>query len=202
MFVSHTHKLFFYEVPRTGSRSITQALTKLDPRSPTAVIRAVKRNLYHYHVFDQALIDRHPNYAVIAVHRNPFERIHSHYKYRKQYGNPDELKRFSFEEYVRWVCEAELPFEIGPAMLDKPICELLPYASVDHWLAYDQLNADWQLVRETLQIDLPELPHINQSNSGINANSVYTPKLASMIVNRFAEDFSQFSYATNSWNTK
>lgn len=202
MFISHTYKILFFEVPRTGSRSITKALTQLDPRSPTAVIRAVKRNLYHYHVYDQALVDKQPHYAVIAVHRNPFERIRSHYKYRKQYGNPDELKRFSFEQYVRWVCEGELPFDIGPAMLDKPICELLPFAAVDHWLAYDQLNTDWLRVRDTLQIDLPELPHINQSNREFNAKSAYTPELASMMVDRFAEDFSQFNYATDSWQTK
>ena len=202
MFVSHTYKLLFFEVPRTGSRSITKALTQLDPRSPTAVIRAVKKNLYHYHVYDQTLVDKHPEYAVIAVHRNPFERIQSHYKYRKQHGNPGELKRFTFAQYVRWVCEGELPFEIGPVMLDRPICELLPYIAVDHWLAYDSLNTDWRRVEETLQVDLPELPHINQSNAQFDSNTAYTPELADMILSRFAEDFRQFNYATDSWHTK
>jgi hypothetical protein len=199
MFVSHAHKLLFFEVPRTGSRSITRALTTMDPRSPTAVVRMVKRNLYHYHVYDQRLVDRHPEYTLIAVHRNPFDRIRSHYKYRKQFGNPDELKRFSFEDYIRWVCLAELLIDIAPAMIDRPITELLPYSKVNYWLSFDNLVGDWQRMATNLKLDLPILPHINHSNSKLDSEAIYTAPLAKLMQNRFIKDFEQFGYELGSW---
>ena len=199
MFISHTYKLLFFEVPRTGSRSITRAFSQLDPRSPTAVIRAVKKNLYHYHVYDQAMVDKHSDYAVIAVHRNPYERIRSHYKYRKQQGNPDELKRFSFEQYLRWVCSDELPFEIGAAMIDRPICELIPFSAVDYWLSFDCLAEDWQKLASALKIDLPELPRINRSQPEYDGQALYTKELALLMQDRFKQDFERFDYSLDSW---
>ncbi len=195
MFVSHTHKLLFFEVPRTGSRSITQALTALDPYSPTAVVRAVKKNLYHYHVFDPAILLRHPDYALVAVHRNPYDRLRSHFKYRKEHGNPDELKKFTFEQYLQWVCFDELPFTIGAAMIDRPITELIPYSDVDHWLAYERLNDDWLVLANTLNIELPLLTSINSSKSEYDSESVYTHEMASWVQARFRDDFEQFGYA-------
>lgn len=194
MFISHTHKLIFFEVPRTGSRSISQALTQLDPRSPTAVVRSLKRNLYHYHVFDQNLADQHPDYAIIAAHRNPYERIRSHYKYRKQRGNPDELKRFSFTNYIDWVCLGKPPFDIGAAMIDRPITELLPCDRVDHFLRFDQLEEDWQVLSEKLQVSLPQLERINYSSADFDEQCVYTQNLASKVALRFASDFEYFDY--------
>lgn len=196
LFVSHSYNLIFYEVPRTGSRSISHALASLDPRSPTAVVRALKRNLYHYHVFDNTLIERHPDYALVAVHRNPFDRIRSHFKYRKQYGNPDELKQFSFSDYVNWVCEGKLPFEIGPAMIDKPITELLPCDRVDHFLDFENLAEGWNSLGTALDIKLPSLSNINNSSDIYNEQSEYTPELTGKIVKRFAADFECFGYST------
>jgi len=199
MFVSHNYKLLFFEVPRTGSRSVTLALTTFDPRSPTAVIRAAKRNLHHYHLYDQALVDKHADYSLIAAHRNPYERIRSHYKYRKQYGNPDGVKNFSFEQYVLWACKGELPFEIAPASIDQPICELIPPSEVDHWLSFDNLVSDWQQLSEKLQIDLPNLLHINNSKPELDAHSQYTQELADLVYERFKQDFDHFGYANESW---
>ncbi len=202
MFISHTHKLLFFEVPRTGSRSITQALTRLDPRSPTAVVRAVKRNLYNYHVYEQSVVDKHPDYSLIAVHRNPYDRIRSHYKYRKQYGNPEGFKKLTFKQYLEWVCLGELPFEIGPAMIDKPICELLPFSQVNHWLAFETLNADWKTLSDTLDIKLPQLQCINSSHEEYSRGSVYDDDLANLVLKRFDSDFDQFDYNRDSWRTK
>ena len=35
MFISHKFQLIYFEVPRTGSNSVTRALNELDPESPT-----------------------------------------------------------------------------------------------------------------------------------------------------------------------
>lgn len=199
MFISHTYKLIFFEVPRTGSRSISSCLARLDPRSPTAVVRAVKRNLYQYHVYDQSLIEKHPDYALIAVHRNPYDRLRSHFKYRKQHGNPDQFKEFSFEQYVMWVCTGTTGLLDQYAMLDKPITELVRVDDVDHWLRFDSLTRDWGALAESLAIKLPELPSINGSKPMYNQESTYSESLSGMVYKRFESDFEQFGYAKNSW---
>lgn len=199
MFLSHNYKLIFYEVPRTGSRSISRALASLDPESPTAILRAEKHALHNYHVFDRALLDQHPDYQFVAVHRNPFERIRSHFKYRKQHGNPDEFKQFSFSDYINWVCEGTLPFAIGPAMLDKPITELLACDRVDHFLDFNNLSETWGALANALDIPLPELPNINNSEVKYDTQSVYSPELAKVMVKRFEKDFEYFGYSTHDW---
>ena len=186
-------------MPRTGSRSISQALACLDPRSPTAVIRAVKRNLHHYHVFESGLLDQHPDYLLVAVHRNPYERIRSHFKYRKKYGNPQILKSFSFAEYIEWVCSDAPRDDIGPVLKDQPITEMLPIEKVTHWLRFAQLSEDWAKLKESVLPSLPELPSINQSGSMFDSDSVYNEALANQIAVRFEQDFQQFNYAVDSW---
>lgn len=197
MFVSHKYKLLFFEVPRTGSRAITQALTQLDPHSPTAIVRAVKKNLFNYHVYDQKLVDKHSDYALIAVHRNPYHRIRSHYKYRKQYGNPDELKDFSFTDYINWVCDGELPYKIGPAMIDRPITELIDCEQVDHFLDFERLNQDWNALGHSLKVNLPDLPRINYSATQYDFECTYSKELAHKVATRFASDFAFFAYRAN-----
>ena len=84
MYVSHRYKLFFVEVPRTASRSISEALLHLDPLSPTMLNRMMKGESADYHKYDRTLVTTHPDYSLVAVHRNPYERILSHFKLRKK----------------------------------------------------------------------------------------------------------------------
>ncbi len=87
MFISHNNNLIFLEVPRTASRSVSDALTRLDPESPTAVQRMTLGNSADYHGFkSKLLVD--PSYRVIATHRNPYERLWSFWKHRSNTGTP------------------------------------------------------------------------------------------------------------------
>ena len=98
---------------------------------------------------------------------------------------------------MRWVCLGELPFEIGPTMIDKPISELIPVTAVDHWLRFDNLAQDWRALSLILGVNLPKLRLVNASNTDFDAVSEYTPALLEMVIQRFSEDFEIFGYSTD-----
>jgi len=203
LFISHTYKILFFEVPRTASRSITNALTRLDPKSPTVIIRSIKRNSLHgLHAYKSSIVEKHPEYKLIATHRNPFDRLLSHYNYRLVNGNPDVLKSFTFAEYVNWVCSLK-PNNIVPhALIDIPITEMLPYDEVDFWVQFNRLDDDWLALSRYLGVTLPGLQLLNASNVPEGTQSVYTKELANKVKSRFESDFIKFNYNPESWIKK
>ncbi|MGA8259934.1 MAG: sulfotransferase family 2 domain-containing protein [Arenicellales bacterium] len=196
MFISHNYQLLFFEVPRTASRAITEALVRLDPQAPTALIRAVKRNLFAYHLYDAGAVERYPSYRLIAGHRNPFDRIRSHYAYRRVRGNPPILKTLDWPAYVSWASDPDSRPDIRGAMRDAPITELLPCDRVQHWLRFESLTDDWDMLGQTLGTKLPPLTRRNASTANAYA---YDENLAARIVARFRSDFEYFGYDFDSW---
>mgnify|MGYP005994627253 CR=1 FL=1 len=200
MFVSHQFKLLFFEVPRTGSRSASKALAMLDPDSITAVKRANETQAYSYHLYETKTVADHPDYRLIAAHRNPYERLYSHYKYRSRIGNPDFLKTLSFAEYVQWMCDPKSRPDLVGANLDTPIVEMLPVDRVDFWLSFDSLNADWVALSAFLNIKLPAIPKINASMPS-EIERPFSRELAAQVEHRFKADFDYFGYSVDSWST-
>lgn len=198
MFISHTKKILFFEVPRTASRSITKALTSIDPRSPTALVRAIKRNLQGYHVYSPELKQAHADYTLFAAHRNPYARVRSHYLYRRQRGNPDVFKSYTFSEYIDWICSDVPQQKVPNALVDMPIVEMLPYSDVNFWLSYEHLERDWIALGAKLGGVWPKLPSINSSDSK-GALAMYNDRLAEQIAHRFEQDFDIFGYEIDSW---
>ena len=198
MFISDKYKLVFLEVPRTGSRSITDALTNLDPGSPTAQVRKQQRALVDYH---NCQIPDHVDdtYIVVAAHRNPYERLWSHWKFRHQWGNPGIFKSTEWSRYVKWACDPKSAPEITNALPEMPIVEMLDCDRVTHWLNYEQLEASWQLLAGETGLPLSELVWINRSHSMGEYWKAYDRELASMVAGRYADDFTRFNYDLASW---
>lgn len=198
MFVSHKYKLVFLEIPRTGSRSVTRALTELDPASPTVIKRETDGSLMDYHLLDcpeLALSD----YLVVAAHRNPFDRLWSHWKYRHRFGNPEIFKSVAWSRYIDWACDPQSVPEISGAMPEKPISELVDIERVDFWLYFEELEESWHEFTKYSSLPLPKLIQINASPQNASFQSVYTEPMAEKIVDRFSKDFVCFGYDVNSW---
>ena len=198
MFTSHNFNLVFFEVQRTGSNSVTQALTKLDPTSPTVINRAKTKSLIDYHTF-HIPDSKGESYRVIAAHRNPYERLWSHWKFRNQYGNPVIFQSISWETYVKWACDPEVVPEIQGAHLDVPITELFDCDRVDFWINYESLNDSWADLSEFLHIDLPPLQHKQKSRNLGDFKDAYDDNLSRVVAERFAADFERFGYCKQSW---
>lgn len=197
MFISDRYELIFLEVPRTGSRSISRALIELDPDSPTARARARTGQLIDYH--DLRIPEHADDYRVVAAHRDPYQRLWSHWKYRHRWGSPEVFKSTPWRRYVRWACDPGAAPEIQGAMLELPICELVDCARVTHWLAYEQLADSWRQLAEQTGLPLPALDWVNRSDD--LGGQLYDEPLAAMVAERFAADFERFGYRVDAWRT-
>ncbi len=200
MFISHTHKLVFLEVPRTASRAITSALAALDPYSPSLISQqltgtSTEARAYHCEELND------PEYRVIAVRRNPYERIWSHWKYRVRWGEPQALKMVSWPTYVDWLCDPSLIPDVEELHVDIPVTEMFDPARVDFWLEFAQLEQDWHKLAIELDVQLPGLEKLNASPDHGHLSNGYTPTMANKIYRRFQKDFDYFKYPENAWHT-
>ena len=198
MFISPRYKFVFLEVPRTGSHSVTNALTQLDPESPTALERRKQGWFYKYHDV-QVPWELKDTYCIFAAHRNPYSRLWSYWKHRNATGNPEVFKTLSWERYVAWACDPHAVPEIQSAMPDVPVSELVECEGVDFWLRFETLDQSWIELGEHLDLNLPRLKMANASQPRIDYRDAYNADLAGKVFERFREDFQQFHYAENSW---
>lgn len=200
MFISHHYRLVFLEVPRTASRSVSDALARLDPEAPTA--RARRRNGaavdYHKVQVDAVYLD---NYCVVASHRNPYHRLWSHWKHRHKNGNPEIFKAIAWPRYVEWACCPSAVPEIRGANHEMPITEMFDCRSVDFWLSYEELSRSWRELATQYGLPLPELSSTNQSEATPSFNDAYDDELAELVGARFAADFELFGYSRESWKS-
>ena len=200
MFISHKHQLIYFEVPRTGSNSVTQTLNGLDPESPTVVGRELHGSYRDYHHFTEEA-GKHPEYRLIAGHRNPYDRLWSFWKHRKQTGNPSAFRTISWARYIDWVCEPASSKEVAGALLDVPIAEMLDIAKVGFWLDFHRMEASWAQLCDELDVPLVALARVNVSPDHGEMQSAYTKGMAERVAKRFAEDFAYFGYGLDSWRS-
>ena len=198
MFISEKYKFIFIEIPRTASRSITEALTQLDPESPTVKRRQKKGAMDGYHSF--ALPDELEKFPIIfATHRNPYSRLRSFWKHRHKWGNPEMFKSVSWSRYVEWACNPTAVPEITGAMPDVPISEMFDCDRVNYWLRFESLRTSWLQFSTDCDLPLPALGWLNASVRLGNFQKAYNAELASMVAERFAADFRRFDYDVGSW---
>lgn len=198
MFTSHKYKLVFFEVPRTGSNSVTAKLKELDPESPTVITRAEKGGGADYHS-DTGDAAKFPDYCLVAAHRNPYARLWSFWKRRKHGGNPDIFRSISWTRYVDWVCDPASVPEIGGALMDIPITEMIDVDTVDVWLDFHRLEQSWSALCYRLSIPSRPLAQLNQSIDHGDMANAYSPEMATRVAERFSRDFDYFNYDTDSW---
>ena len=198
MFLSEKYKLAFYEVPRTGSNSITAALTEFDPESPTVIKRLETNVMADYHGY-RIPDDFKKPFISLASHRNPYERLWSFWKHRNKNGNPPIFKETSWPRYVQWACDPSSVPEIKKAMFDKPISEMFNCDEIDYWLCFESLEKSWREFGENHGFNLPELKVVRASRKMGHVHEAYNKELASMVASRFEADFIRFGYDFDSW---
>jgi hypothetical protein len=198
MFISEKYKLIFLEVPRTASNSISEALTRIDPYSPTVKRRREIDAMDGYHDFglpDE--VEKH--YVIFATHRNPYDRLWSFWKHRHRWGNPEIFKSVSWPRYVEWACDPSAAPEITGAMLELPISEMFDCDRVTYWLKFESLRTSFIKIASDCDLPLPKLPWLNASVRLGNFQKAFDARLASMVADRFIVDFERFNYDVDSW---
>ena len=175
------HRALYVMVPKTGTRSIVAALGL--PKHPPYVSDCRRHNW--------------PGYFRFAFVRNPWDRLVSVWVEKidaifspfRIYGWTPALP---FRDFVRAVC-AMPPDERDHHF--APQAPLLRYAGewcVDFLGRFERLNEDWRLLSQAAGWKAP-LPHINRSEHK-PWREYYTPELAQLVRETFAEDANLFGY--------
>lgn len=183
----------FVAVPRTASRSMHAALMRLSGSSSHG----------RHHSTDI------PTFAsafdVVGCIRNPYWRVWSHFKHRKDRVPAGNCSKFvggmDFESYLRWLASPngsraeELERTCPDPVDDPPVTVLLARCNVRHVVRFEELPESF--LRLSFLPDGLELPSINNSTHVVSAP--YDQRLANLVWSRYRADFQAFGYHRSSW---
>lgn len=157
-------------------------------------------------------IHRYPDYFVFTFVRNPWDRLVSCYHdkiaseveaidgftedhIRAIYRNERFEKGMSFEDFVYAVCaepdrHANRHFRSQSTFLVDKRGRLLP----NFVGRFERLRDDFAVIREYLDRDDIELPHVRATRRATEYRDYYSTRLRRMVAERYAEDIHRFEY--------
>lgn len=184
MIVSDRHKYLFIEIPRTGTTSMSYVLRK---QADGVRVKGEK------HIRD--IPQEAKDYKVFACVRNPYDRMYSHYCYRRarclNRGKKLETKLRTFADYVDYHVSGEEDHQNSNTQL-----WYLRYAANPLIVKFEDLPKSF--------LNLPflpkniKLPYTNSASKG-KWQDQYTEELAEMVFSWAHQDFEQFEYNKESW---
>jgi len=178
------------DINRTASGSMRKALDFSDrPRHETAVEK--KRRLG----------DKYDGAWVFSVVRNPYSRVVSQYKHRRDTDGADTFEEWVWQVYVK-NRPTLLPDRRYFYKLFRPqaewVCGPREGNLVDYIGRFEKLNEAWGTIKENTGAE-GELPHMSRSEDERPWQSFYTEETAEIIRLRFERDFDQFGYKMDSY---
>lgn len=208
MEISHSHRFIFVHVPRTGGRSISQALRPYSypPRAPLARVPGLRRfgaariaalrEAKWGHLTALELRATLPakvfdSYYKFAFVRNPWDWHVSIYNYVRQ--RPDHVDRElftsfgNFERYLDWSIHAQGAQLQSSYVLDDS-CDPL----VDFVGRYEKVGRDFARVCERIGVEC-SLAHENRSSHG-DFRKYYTPRTRELVAEAYRKDIEFFGY--------
>lgn len=204
MILSMERSFAFIHVPHTGGTSIEAAY------APHAVSGDLVYGDCHQNKHDTArqlkskLGREFDSLTVIAIARNPWDRIHSHYYHAirdfavidkltipKSYANTlEKISKYkSFADFVRdyW--------------LTKPVdswqyycCDHDGKRLVNYIIRFEHLQSAWQTISATMGLRRVELPHINHVADRPDYRSAYDEKLRDQVGEFCAVEINSYRY--------
>jgi len=182
--------LIFIHVPKTGGTSVAAALEfpLPDPQQKIAkhYTALTIRQFLPPEIWDNAY--------KFAFVRNPWDRLYSHYQYRKK---RNKLRKGTFQDlsFAEWVQE-NIP-EKAPGNLQPQyqwISDENGVSIVDFIGRFDRLATDFE--RLCHEVDLPILPlaHLNQSADRAPYRSVYEQTTLERVSTFYAQDAVRFGF--------
>ena len=193
--ISHKYKFFYVVSPKVASRSIIQALLKIDPDC-----------LVLAHETTESLLDVHPevlDYYRFAFVRNPIDRVVS--CFREKVASGDYLKRFDagpkypadadvmdFNDFCLWLSTQDLDGDTDRHWATQTsVLQLPTNRGFDYIGHYETLEQDWAKVLSELNIPHVALPKINTSRGAIPKVEEST---AALLKNLYNKDFANYGY--------
>jgi len=207
MLISDTNEFIFVHIRKSAGGSINETLRSVSIPRPSDIISKVRTKLgwekdYHHYRFRQhaSLLkakevlpeEVFDNYFKFAFVRNPFTRLVSEYEYirgNKEHHRNRRVSRMNFDQYITFQAGRFDGHQTN--MLTDENGKLL----TDFVGKIENLEEDWKIVCERLNIPLTELPH-NKKAKTVDYADYYNENNIKLVAKLWAKDFETFQYPT------
>lgn len=174
--VSTSHKFIYIRVPKCASSSIKAALDEYfdDPEKD-----------FHWPVsrFNDSKYDDYYKFGCV---RNTYERLISWVFHKKKQWDPAYLREIcNMVQNNRHIINGESTFAPLTWYLDQ---------DVDYIMQYDNLQNDFNLVCDSIQIPRIVLPKLNASKKHNHYSHFYTDDLRELVEKTYAEEIDRFNF--------
>ena len=204
MLISHKHKFITIDIPKTGTRSFRESLL---PLGSIDVCGAVNLNADFYQ-HDGAIRAKKQfakkkwnwnEYFKFTIVRNPWQRYFSFFKYFKSYGE----KYMRRDESINWrepeINQGKLCVELfknkdNQTVLktiilnnnsqDSYYCDESGKIIVDHIAEFEDLQNEFVLLCNKVDIETPKLQHENKSSNSQNMHDIYNQELIDLVAEK------------------
>lgn len=203
MIISHENKYIFIHVPKNAGTSIEVSLIN------KKVWQAEEKHLTALECLNKVGEEVWANYFTFCFVRNPWDRLVSQYKFSGQdWGNKYFEKPLSFKGFVKQIVEKRLPFskhdhrsKLGLQNGDSDWGQLPRITNerneiiVDFVGRFENLQADYNVVCENLELVSKPILHINESSFDTKHYwEYYDDESATIVAAIFEEDIERFNY--------
>jgi hypothetical protein len=181
---STKYDLFFIHIPKNAGTSINEVL-EINPYQRGHRTAMQLKNIVGYN------FELSNKFCVI---RNPWDRMVSLYKFRKDKGHDKHLcGDYTFEEWLYNPMTPHMPGHMDWVEQYTTIYDNQEGWLVNYILKYETLNTDWYKMLDTLKLPKLEIPLLNTSNKD-DYKKYYNTKSIKFLENLFANDIKLFEY--------
>ncbi len=206
--ISHNYKCIFVHIPKTGGSSIENVIWPLkSDRVVENLWMGLVRPYYNKYQMDglQHLTSNQiktevgskvfSSYYKFSVVRNPWEKAVSQFIYTKHKRKDlrkiiDMTKWTSFEKYLNLISENEHTHWMKQVNF---ICDKNGTIMVDKIIRFENIEKEFELIRQHLGIQNITLPHVNKSKRK-HYTKYYNKRTIQIISNLYKEDIELFNY--------
>lgn len=204
--LSLQHKFLFVHIPKTGGNSVQKALefysedqiTTHQPFQDGKERFGIQNPNFAYHKHStlkeyKALIPKeiYSPLTKFTVVRNPWERMIS--LYFSPHAGRESFDPVSFEKVVQEAKSID-EFVDTTTRLEKIFGKNpLRTGEINHFLQFERLQEDFDLLCKTLKISTATLEKLNASSKG-DFRMYYDQKLKKLVQNKFKNEIDYFGY--------
>ena len=204
MLISHKYKFITIDIPKTATRSFRESLVPLGVIDEFGAPNLNSEFYQHDGVIraKKQFAKKNWNwndYFKFTIVRNPWQRYFSFFKYFKGYGE----KYMRRDESINWreseINQGKLCVELFKNKDDQTIlkniilnnnsqdsyyCDESGKIMVDHIAEFNNLQNEFVLLCNKVDIETPKLQHGNKSSNSFNMHDIYNQELIDLVAKK------------------
>ena len=197
-YISHRYKFIYFEVPKTGTRSVLDLLTE-----PAELTRMERRlGFLEYSHYRRFAFVRNPWGRLLSCYQNKIKKDKNFQATHFQNGVMKKFHKFNvfyagmpFGEFVHAV--GKIPDEFADGHFASQYRRLILENEivVDHLARFETFRDEIGSFLTTVGMDVSlEVPHLNSSETGKPYQEYYDEETIRVVEERFKEDIRLFGY--------